>query len=547
MTVDANGTLTIMTQSGNSISVRYSADNRYPLDVIKPEKDELKSQETGLDIYSAVTDSGYGTTYVYQGGKYYDYDSYTVYDFTFHDKTANTIAADTLANWRLNDFRYRYDFTYADEQGNPVIIPVYEASIEMSSAYYYNYFGSVYLTVKEGKVYALTCAQEMGESVLKFEDMVLIGDYFEALAETLTFEWTSEHGRVWYNGGFVTLKYDRYSVSEKNAEGEVLVTRSVNVYFLDMNGTKKYIKTQEWVGEHLEIGEEIAWTSGMIDENHWQNTYENGIFEMAHVRKTELQHFVKLANVFYRYDESFTWLPVNEQTFMENMLDKDWFYCVDDKNAGTRLYYNKLSFVDGRAVLSEPVEGVEYADTRNWVGTTAEGFDVYECVRYLDEAVDASTLVAERKSDGTVFYYRRGQTVGYLKMQDGRYVRARKVYTADGSYRIECSDLSKATLTDYALNHNNVFSQYVRLDKHDSAVVISKALLEAIPESVRDDFRISIGDYIYLTYDQLAAWFELAGENYYQNGSFVTDNNQGGSNVGGGGFIDKEELKPKFD
>ncbi len=537
VTVGAKGTLTIMTQNGESVSVNYSAENRYPLDAIKPTKDELKSEETGLNIYSAVTDSGYGSDYLYQDGKYYQYNSYSVYNFTFHDKQAATIAADMMSDWELENFSYRYDCTFADGTGSTVTIPVYQAIIEFGGSNYYNYFGNVYLTVKDGKIWVLTGAREMGESVLEFEDMVLIGEYFDALAETLTYEWTGSNGNVWYNGGFVELKYDCYTVTEKDAQGNALITRSVNVYFLDVNGTKKYIKTKEWVGEHLVSGAEVPFVSGMIDEYHWENTYDNGTFEMAHVRRTELQYFVKLANVYYRYDGSF--YTVDEQTFKNNMLVQDWFYGVLAN--GEWGYYNKLAFENGYAVLSEPIDNVVDGSSWNRVGITAEGYEVYECVyyHYGTGSVDDLVLQAERKADGTIFYYKKGQTVGYLKLQDGTYTRARKVYTADGSYRIECSDLGKATLTDYALNHNNVFAQYVQLDKHGSAVVISKAILEAIPESVRDSFRINIGNYIYLTYDQLAAWFELEGENYYQNGGFSTDNNNQG---GGSGFVDREEL-----
>ena len=294
--------------------------------------------------------------------------------------------------------------------------------------------------------------------------------------------------------------------------------------------TYRYIGNSTYKGIYLMKGEEI--TEPLEITSTSDGSYINGSFTLVWGRTNEYirEYYIKLAGVYYIYsDYSFRWSVISQYEYESNMAAmRDWYYGVYDEATDTWTYYNKYECVwdydlgDTVYRVSEPLDAANLPQftttpTSYVVGSLPDGQQIYEFSGYV-----MGDILALRRADGTVFYYKDGSTKGYLKLQDGTYTAATLITDpADGSTRIVCTNLAKATLSDTALDHYGVFDEYISYKHQNSAVVIDKAILAAIPEEIRDDFRLTINTGYgskYLTYDELVGWFAL-GEAQYIGGT----------------------------
>ena len=557
LTGDASS-ITVRLNNGDSIDISYSCDNGlYPVtDGIIP-KNDAKSEETGLPIYSAVT--GHDTnTYVYQGGKYYYYSTYPTYDsiqYTTLDSIKQSIAND----WFLSELSYKFDFT---DQSNGTTYPVYEAEFDFASDNAYSSYdlSRMYVLIKEGQLYVLSGAVMVSESLLQFEAMVSPADYFAAAAARIEVVedvsgWS--YNTIMVNGQQIHVNYRSilYFNDYKEDDGEIACTNYISVPYVLENGAPRYVaNVGDYLGRTLIKGTDPVTISNMIGTPELEEEqYYNGTFTFADVKRADYRYYVKLAGEYYHYDsyyfETYSGYCYDQDGY-ENAIasEKDHYYGVRDAS-GNWSYYNRMTTTwdwmteTEYAVLSEPITVLPtFSQTPETVELplmTKNGETVTEF-----SGLVMGTILTKRRSDGTVFYHKEGTNNGFLKLANSnKYFRARMVVNQkSGATRILCSGLGVATLDWREIEYLDPLGKYLTVSADASSIKISKDILKAIPESVRDSFRLTLerndNDYGYghvtLTYVQLEAWFELTE---------IKDCNSGNFN----GFVDYDQIYGEFD
>jgi hypothetical protein len=161
------------------------------------------------------------------------------------------------------------------------------------------------------------------------------------------------------------------------------------------------------------------------------------------------------------------------------------------------------------------------------LGYTADGNPLYEVAFYLNEGTTEFEYTVEEQDDGTVFYHVDG--AGYLKDQQGYYVRARKVTLNDGSTAIVCAIRSAVIYDDVANSYDNDwFDDYVIVD--GNTITFTEEFLElAAKAKTRFSFQFYTRDYqdyywnsYYFNYYELETLFMLEdGANVNNGGNIV--------------------------
>ncbi|MBQ9801718.1 MAG: hypothetical protein IJW51_01435 [Clostridia bacterium] len=536
VTVNDDGTLTIAHNGGKELTVNYNTGyyfNEYPADDYLV-KDPDMSTETGMDIYSAVT-SYSGSDYLYKNGKYYTYNRCSQYTFD----TVSTPEAVIKQHWRLGSLYSRY-LTDLDPTDAEDIYPVYQGSVYFGD-FYHNSSVAMFFIIKDNTLMVLTGTQNLGESILKFEDYVPVSEYFSSL--TLTRGDSDTYDSAYINGSKVTIYSMSISWDDKNASGETVRSYYVDVHYYDNN---KYIVDYDYKGDYLEIGEELTSTPAHTKTETRSYEYVNGTFTFVTFLSPRLRHYVKLADGYY--DWNYNWNSYcdqrrGENSMLEALADKEWYYCKRSWDSSSVSYY--LEYDPATQTFSGLIaELPEYLNTQECrVDTIYEEnttYYVYEVSGYLP-----GNLVYETQTDGTVFVHRDGENDGYLKGQDGYYVPATKVEAEDGSTYIVCTTIGKAYFTSDMLEYNGVFDDCMILSADKTKLTITPALLDKIPENMQDYFYLRLE----VTLDD--GWETTGRYSYVQlatlMGRYDADDENGNGDDGlNDKFVSREELEIRF-
>ena len=517
--INDDGSLTIFFRNGKKINVSYQLGWEIPAEGFLTDN-EQKFEETGLNIYDRVTSYTSGSNYVFKDGKYYHYSYIPVYDLATVESYAELITN----GWYFSEFSYRYDFK---DKTTGEILPVYDANVCFFNSDKYSFYPnaiSVFFVVKEGQLYALTQAEENGESVLQFEGMMPADEYFASL----TVEYGTENSyssTVYYNGALIPVnsvtlylyENDENGTPITDENGEKIAKYSTTVYFITIDGQKQYVSEFDYLNDtYLKVGEEAQVNTSGYTVTYNDSKYINGTFNFAYVSKvySNTQHYVMLAgrcyyynNVYYSYQNQ----KITEDDFNSEAAELLWAYMAVDPATGATKYYGKIDFDydsngDAFVVLTEELaEAPNYTDCESYQfdEKTADGWTVWE-ISYYEISEEEWTIT--ELDDGTVFYEKDGE--GYLKGQDGYYVYARRIYDWDTDESYIVCELDRAYLDTDDIKQMGIMDEYFVLNDAKTMLTISKDLLDLIPEECRDDFYI----YINTGYgDEEISYYELEG------------------------------------
>lgn len=472
-------------------------------------KDTEKSEETRLDIWykDETKESSYER--VYKDGKYYESSCYDAWQAGTVSSFEDQIAA--LRNgWKLDRMTRSYSWNRETEDGTVEVVPVYEA-------YFYNRIGRKYSrSIKLYCIYENDCMQVLldtetrGESVLKFEAMVPVSTYFANLQYQGTGE-RSEYGTVYVNGKRVTLYQNQVLLFYPMTESNKMVNSSyIELLTYTVDGTTYY--TTDWTQEGDILVLENEWTVPEGYELTRQDTrdyYLNGAFTFCtFTKKTVVRtRYIKLADNYYVYDG--TWNSYEERKKTADQLDDSCrdhkrYYVVETEDG--KKYYGKIDHDENEnIVLSEELTGTLPEGSWSWIGTTADGAEVYEVSYYvLGEEVEKAAF-----ADGSVYCTIKGY--GYLKTQDGYYFRARLERKKDGSVSVWCEELAvleRIKRFDVKKSSDGALADYISLNEDGNILTISGQILNVLSE-YQDEFSMNIhgnGYGSYIDYWKLEAW-----------------------------------------
>ena len=523
-------TVSIYFDMGSQIEVyEYQMNNRYPANSYMV-RDDAKSNEYGLEIYRySFPYLQNETTYYYvlKDGKYYGYWYDDVYDLTL----SNNLTDLFKDNWSLEDIYYYYDLRDPAITGG-TDLRVYKAILCFNNTY--EGYIPVYVTVKNGKLMALTGAVEMGDSVLKFEDLKPFSAYVQMLtssAQEVSGRDSYKDGNFRYAGDskLYQVTYTYVELTETDATGEIK-THTLRVQIFEQNGVKKYVKEAKYLGYYMNIEDQPATLPAYDRMTQKTELFFNGTFTIAALTKIRehLDYAVKLAGKFYDLDTYVHYYGprLTEAEFKEAMSTIEWFYFIYDDN-GDRVFYNKLEddydkWDNHYGILSEPVDTatanalIDVGKVNDLGICDKDGNWIYEVSAYIPKDWE---LVSEPQGDGTVFYHHKGMTKGYLKDQDGMYVRASKIVAGDGSTYILCYT-ELVSVDDKYLQELGAFKNEIVFNQNGTIVTISKDLITWIEQNgLENYFTVTFRSYdkyygdrytVTLTYYDLVAWFKLA-------------------------------------
>ncbi len=515
--LNPDGSLSLVFRDGAKLDVEIDAGKNLIADDYLI-RDEVKSQETGLNIYKSQKTNYDVEELVYIDGQYYPW----TYAYCYAMTVAEDLDALISNGWFIRNFTYRYDL----EQEDGTYIPVYDARISFQRDTGWN-FGSNFITVffalKDGELYALKQATELGDGILRFEEMVKASEYFASLkAEVNANSTPGQTASFYVNGELINLYYESVMIYETDANGERLTdgkTYYITVYYMLVNGEKQYVSLMNYLNEYYLIVQKDSTfdLTGYTKTDERDSKYANGTFRFVVFEKpvVETEYFVKLAGKCYRlenYYYSYYNQRIPEKQFNEMFSTKLLCYRVWDEAANAYKYYRKCDFVTNERGEDVPVLSEEFTMdiigelVEDKIGYTAEGLVVQAVtVRYLDP----KSVVITEQTDGTVLYtYDGGKS--YLKAQDGYYVRVREVtVNENGETELIC-DLDRAYVDSGALNDMGAFNKYFTVEGNN--LTISADIFELINDDNRWDFRIEIyvgNDWVTLDYNRLIEMFNI--------------------------------------
>ena len=535
-----DGSITLVFGNGYTISEIY-----YYSVIYVPVEDELvkdndKSNETGLDIYK-YEDKYIGTStyvYVYKDGKYYHYSERSVYELRYLD--------DINVDWYIDGFYYRFNMIGAD--GLPADLPVYETSISIRWKYTYSdggfgtastYLDDFYTFYIDGVLNVAVGAEVTGESLLTFESYMPFNEYMASLEFEYDYEYVGDSYSSYFdcylgNGEYAKLYDCRINVYETDADGNENYITSLNMYYVNENGTKKIVNASH-VGWELLINNEadLSHIPANANRSEYKNSWFNGTFDLVYFEveqeRTVTYYFVKLAGRLYRYNSygndyyddykySYEYQKLDEWSFNNQATDKAWVYMVEitDEYGDVidYVYYSEfipsdLGFTPSGDIVDPSIIGEVYSKTI--LGYTKEGYALYEIAYWVTG--DESPYTRETMSDGTVFVHKDG--VGYLEVTEKYgykyYVRARKVTMDDGSTEIYCFLRGAVLRADHLHDSDELLKDYISYE--GNKLTISEDFLQLIKDkSYNDIFRVYIEHYgnVWFDYYQLQSLFMMA-------------------------------------
>ncbi len=529
LALDENGNLVVYYEDGTVISgVDFNFNNAFPADSILKYNADL-SRKTGLNIYSYGTEqeiTHHIGSFVYQNGKYYEYDTEWTYELGFVDPV------NFAKNAKIEDMYYRFDLMGigGELEGAPVYMTdiVFGEDIDQNE-----YKISVYTFFVDGVLYVAQQGRVTGNSLLTFESYVPYSEYINSLK--VEFDADTTNGRQYYQGN---QKVTVYSASlylyETDGQGNPLsydgsssVYHHLNVDFVIKSGKFSVICDSLRLGLVVLIGDQAdlsECTGDGIEMSTQTVDYYNKTVDIVEFTKTTIESitydFVKLAGKYYDYDDvwprCYRAVAITEEAFTQTSRDLVWYYEVYNPDTFERSYYTEFipsdyGFTPAGKQLSESELGSGSYTTRTLLGHTPDGDELYEVAFYTETSANKPWTTVTQ-DDGTVFYHVDGK--GYLRTQTNMYVPARQIKNQDGSTEIVCMIRGAFVHDDYLKENVNLLSDFYRLENGDMTLVLTPELLEFAKHN-RSSFYVSFrvnGNSEDFDCDRLEALFKAAEE-----------------------------------
>lgn len=506
VTKNSDGSINIFFRNGSKlVGIVYEFRNGFSAESLL-KKDTEESNKTGLDIRYREETVENSYTRVYKDGKYYNFSRYDAWRVG----TVPSLEEQTAAlrnSWKLGIMTRRYSWNRQMEDGTVEVIPVYEAT-------FYNRLGgndrygysqiSLFCVYVDDCLNVLLGTKELGESVLEFEAMVPVSDFFANLKYQSTDERQS-FGAEYVNGKLVTVYRNSvmlfYLMGENN---KAVYSAQMELLSYTVDGNTYY--TTDWTreGDALILEEEWTVPDGYkLTSEYTGNDYLNGTFIFRTFTKETVvrTRYIRLADRYYRYDDYENSKRTADQ-LDEECKDRKWYYMIETETG--MKYYGAIGHDEnGNIVLSEELTGSLPEGVWSWVGTTADGADVKEVSYYvLGEEVEKAAF-----ADGSVFCRINGY--GYLKTQDGYYFRADLTRKEDGSASVRCHNLHELErLYNDEIGRSGVLDAYISLNADGNILRVSKDILKVLAE-YQNEFHMNIlsNSYdSYIDYWKLEAW-----------------------------------------
>ena len=505
VTKNSDGSINIFFRDGSKLEgIVYEFRNGFSAESLL-KKDTETSNNTGLDIRYREETVENSYTRVYKDGKYYNFSRYDAWRVGTVPSLEEQTAA--LCNsWKLGIMTRRYSWNRQTEGGTVEVIPVYEAN-------FYNRLGgndrygysqiSLFCVYVDDCLNVLLGTKELGESVLEFEAMVPVSDFFanlkyQGMGDDRNF------GAEYVNGKLVTV-YRNSVMLFYPMEGNNKAVYSAQMELLSYTVDGKPYYTTDWTREGDALIPEEEWT---VPEGYEQtgeytdNDCLNGTFIFRTFTKETVvrTRYIRLADRYYRYDDYENSKRTADQ-LGEECKERKWYYMIETETG--RKYYGAIGHDEnGNIVLSEELTGSLPDGVWSWIGTTADGADVKEVSYYvLSEEVEKATF-----ADGSVYCTINGN--GYLKTQDGYYFYAELTWKDDGSAIVRCKLHELERLYNDQIGNSGVLDKYISLNADGNILRVSKDILKVLAE-YQNEFHMNIlsNSYSsYIDYWKLEAW-----------------------------------------
>ena len=521
VTPNRNGSITVTTDD-SEVSVYYSNDfyeDQYVTDGMV-ELDDAKTKEYGMDVYKGA--ELYSENYVQKDGKYYEFSTYGVLNYSVENDLKKLIAE----NWFIRSLWYGYE---ADIDGTRV--PVYSGDVSFCSGQYFHNSMRVFFAVDDGKLCVLAGAEILSDSMIKFEELVVVNEYFETIAK---------HAEIRHKSDYKELYYDKYLNELEIMQYNIVIDCGDDMYGdrydLYVYGFEdgRFLSHAEQIDSFVVLGDEVAVDNIYRIEYRYTQNYANGTFERIEARLIREEYFVKILGKYYAVGTG-NWddYLVRRVTY-EKVASRlgSTIYCYGVEENGEIKYYQTKSYnySEGYITLSDPLtydaEKTVFIKRDYNYGTTEGGADVYEytCISMED-------LIYEKLTDGSVFIHREGDSDGYLSCSDGYYINAYKVSDSEDGSEFVSLEIEPARV--YGSTFDYLLDKYITVD--GLSMTIDKKILkviDALSEQSKQNFKIKFGTYEYgncfeLDYEDLTGWFEIA-QKQNSSGKYYTYNPSSG-------------------
>ena len=513
-----DGSITINTDNSN-VNVYYQYDGYYHefgLTDGMVEKNDEMTEKYGQDIYktSSIDSNNW---YLSKDGKYYNYSVHSMYEYEYVTDIKTFIAK----YWRIDSLYYGYEAVVGG-----VTVPVYSGRVEFGD--YYSYSINLYFAVNEGKLCVLAGAEDVGESVIRFEELIPVKEYFDTISQYAEIVSEYDGYGCFYDKNLVRIDISECEISIDCGEAMYGDNYSFSGRYIDNNGQKQFVTKTVYLDDYLEIGNEVSLDNAYKIELNSVHNCVNGKYDIVEVSFRKDRYLVKILGKYYYLggeDDNNYYGYLNDRRTYDSVIRNlgDWSCFYGVKENGVMKYYGTISYDGDHIVLSEPLSNVAEGYNNREIGTTADGLTVYEYSGYV-----ADGIVTETQPDGTVFLHLEGETDGYLSCKDGYYVYAYKITDSSEQGEYVRPNLEMASI--YHGDMEEIYGRYVTVD--GMSITIDKNILKVIPDEVKDVFTIKFGTYEYgncfvLDYEDLTGWFEIA-QTQNASGKYYEWSNQTG-------------------
>lgn len=472
VTLNKDGSLTITMNDGSKITeVEYQANGgTIALDSFLVYNEDM-SQQAGADIYGNLFRlSDTYETVVLLNGKYYEYslfDEWTAVEKKNMDEVFDEI-------WSINRMSLRYWLTIDEQQ-----LPVYEVQIALTQLDSSSHF-TCFATVQNGQLYILKQAKELGNSMLQYEAIVPISEYFASLK--LVVETTRYFdGKAVINGEAGKLYRMMCHLYETDANGEAIKDEygdlislsnfSLVVFVDDKTEQTHFIGNATYVGSHVQVEEEYVPTAIVNSTSTWENTYLNGKYTFVDLTFVNYEYvaYIRINGQLYNY-EQYQSNSYSKDNFLYFYGDQQWVYALVDAD-------KEFDF-NGEWIACD-YDGNEIEKPTDWMNVSyyllytddETGKKLYEVSGY--------TLKTTKREDGTILYGQSGNL--YMQGPDGNFI-AVSIKTDDNGVEQVVCQLQDSTIDGYELSSMHLLDKYITIT-NDGKLIISadaKELLKSV-------------------------------------------------------------------
>lgn len=538
-----DGTVSIYTASGEKITIDYRPHGM-PVDSSTVKYSGSLSAQNKFPTYTSQQMSTYGGQYVYQNGRFYHYNTVEEASVTYF---ANNVIS--LGEYYLGGLQLAIPAT--DTSPN-----VYKADVRFE-----NLDGDMvlYFVLEDSEIKVLTGVEDLGRYQLKYEREVSLDTYFSSLK--LVVQSDKYWGHTVIVDGVERTIYNRevkvYEPTSLTGLSSDHQAGGLSVSSIEANGRTRYIK------EYTSEGRRMILTGAVTDmpanyrvTSQWGSEYTNGKYTIYSIEWDNYSDrvFLEAAGVYYditgRYYRDYLY-TYNE--FVEEFMDFDWYYVLQDANGMFVAAYNRVYLYDNGFYFEESdkitdnVGQMPIPDEWHTLYTDENGYKAVQCVTYNG---------AEPITIGGDSVWVNSMGVGFIEIADDIFMRGYVMEENGGTQAFYLAYMTPAHVTDAELRLNSKLNSYIEKYGDGRVLVLSPEFMEFFKGYVDTEFVFEVngkGNY-WVGYYELLEAFERAEymknnpgqDDYQQFPSYGGGNGEGGYypeyGENGGGIVEKPVI-----